>query len=186
MAEGNESALFMKGIWVATPRQTTLRGANRRAVHKGAGNPSSLAREDGASSVGGRRGTSAASGLQVRLKIGVVANLLVDLQPIALAVGDDDAVALRVEIDRGREAEPPLRLEALNPPARLHHVGVGVDALLAPLRQFVRVADQRRDRAALGIEHTDPMVAPIADIDVAVAVDRDIGRMVELVDRKST
>src|SRR5229473_3516221 len=70
--------------------------------------------------------------LQVRLEIGVIANLLIDLQAVALTVGDDDRIALRIEVDRGREAETPLRLEALHPTPGLHHVGVGVDALLDP------------------------------------------------------
>ena len=48
--------------------------------------------------------------LQVRLEIAVVANFLVDLEPIPLAIGDDDRVAVRIEFDRGREAKPPLRL----------------------------------------------------------------------------
>ena len=43
------------------------------------------------------------------------------------------------------------------------------------------IADQRGDRASLGVENADPMVAPIADVDVAIAVDRDIGRVIELV-----
>ena len=86
--------------------------------------------------------TGAGQLLQVRLEIAVVANLLVDLQPIALAVGDDDRCRCRIELDRGREAEAPLRLEALHPAPRLLHVGVGVDALLAPFRQYLGIADQ--------------------------------------------
>src|SRR4029077_9589087 len=95
--------------------------------------------------------------------------------------GHDDRVAVRVELDLGREAEAPLRLKALHPAARLHHVGVGIDALLAPFGQDVRIADQCGDRAALGVEDADPMVAPVAHIDVAVAVDRNISRVIELV-----
>src|SRR5439155_26191390 len=57
----------------------------------------------------------------------------------------------------------------------------GVDALLAPLRQHLGVADQAGDRVAFAIENADPVVAPIGHVDVAVAVDRDIGRVIELV-----
>src|ERR1700736_6339057 len=50
--------------------------------------------------------------LQVRLEVGVIANLLVNLQPVPLAVGDDDRLGVRIKVDRGREAEAPLRLPA--------------------------------------------------------------------------
>src|SRR6266566_1425788 len=123
----------------------------------------------------------AQNGLQVGLEVRIVADLLIDLQAIALAVGNDDRVAVRIEVDRRREAEPPLRFEALHATARLHHVRVGIDALLAPFRQLLGIADQRGDRATFGIENADPVVAPIAHIDVAVAVDRNIGRVIELV-----
>src|SRR3954465_8975935 len=119
--------------------------------------------------------------LQVRLEIRVVANLLIDLQPVALTVSDDDRIAGGIELYRGRETEPPLRLKALYTAPRFHHIRVSVDALLAPFRQDLRIADQCGDRAALGVEHADPVVAPIAHVDVTVAVDRDIGRVIKLI-----
>src|SRR6516164_9125155 len=119
--------------------------------------------------------------LQVRLEVAVVANLLIDLQPIALVLGNDHRIGVRIELDGGGEAEAPLRFEALHAAPRLGHVGVGVDAHLAPFRQDLGITDQGRDRSAFGIEDTDPMIAPIGHIDVAVAVDCDIGGVVELV-----
>jgi len=79
--------------------------------------------------------------LQVGLEVAVVADLLVDLQAIALAVGNDDAVGGRIEFHRRREAEAPLRIEALYPAPRFLHIGVGVNSLLAPFRQSMGVAD---------------------------------------------
>src|SRR5204862_1304477 len=70
---------------------------------------------------------------------------------------------------------------ALYPAARLGHVGVGIDALLAPLRQYLGIADQRRDGSALGVENAHPMVAPIAHVDIAIGVDGDVGWVIELV-----
>src|SRR4030081_1293532 len=70
--------------------------------------------------------------LQVRLEVGVVTHLLVHLLAIALTVGDDDLIGLRIENHRGREAEAPELLQILHSSVRLHHIGVGVDALLAP------------------------------------------------------
>src|SRR5262249_55758879 len=122
-----------------------------------------------------------AGSLQICLEVAVVADFLVNLQPVSLTVSDDHRVAVRVELDLGREAEAPLWLEALHPTACLHHVGIGVDALLAPFGQDVRIADQCGDRAAVGVEDADPVVAPVAHIDVAVTVDRNIGRVIELV-----
>jgi len=100
-----------------------------------------------------------AIGLQVSLEIAVVANLLVDLQPVPLTVRDDHAVGGRIEFHRRRKAEPILRFEALYPASCLCHIRVGIDGLLAPLRQYLRVADQIADRPSLGIEDADPMVA---------------------------
>jgi hypothetical protein len=71
----------------------------------------------------------------------IIANLFVDLQAIALAVGNDDAVGCRIELHRRREAEAPLRIEALYPAPRFLHIGVGVNSLLAPFRQSMGVAD---------------------------------------------
>ena len=117
--------------------------------------------------------------LQVCLEIAVVTNLLVNLQAVALAVGDDDAVGFRVKLDRRREAEAPLRFKASYPAPRLRHIGVGVNGLLAPFRQHLRVADQIGNWLALRVEDANPMVAPIGDVDVAIAVHRDIGRVIE-------
>ena len=50
------------------------------------------------------------SPLQVRLEVLVVANLLVNLQPVPLAVGHDDLVGGWIEVHRRREAEPLQRL----------------------------------------------------------------------------
>src|SRR5215472_1831788 len=119
--------------------------------------------------------------LQVRLEIAVIPNLFVNLQTIPLAIGDNQRVAIRIELDRGREAQPPLRFEALHPAARFGHVRVGIDALLTPLRQYLGIADQRRDRSTLGVENAHPMVAPVANVDIAICVDGDIGWMIELV-----
>src|SRR6266403_766281 len=74
------------------------------------------------------------SRLQIGLEIAVVADLLVDLQPVPLTVCDDHAVGGRIKFHRRREAEPILRLEALYPAPSLRHVGVGIDGLLSPLR----------------------------------------------------
>src|SRR6516162_7924783 len=52
--------------------------------------------------------------LQVRLEIAVVANLFVYLQPVPLAVGDDDTVGVRIEFHRRRKAEAVLRLKAFH------------------------------------------------------------------------
>src|SRR5205814_1244774 len=62
--------------------------------------------------------------LQVRLEIGVVTHLIVDLQAITLTVGDDDLIGLRIENHRRREAEAPELLQILHAPVRLHHIGV--------------------------------------------------------------
>jgi hypothetical protein len=69
----------------------------------------------------------------------IIANLFVDLQAIALAVGNDDAVGCRIELYRRREAEAPLRIEALYPAPGFGDVGVGVDSLRAPFRQYLGI-----------------------------------------------
>src|SRR6516164_1322502 len=78
--------------------------------------------------------------LQVRLELDVVTHLAVDLKAVALTVGDDDPISLWIEVHRRRETEAPERLEIARPPVRLHHVGVGVDALLSPLRHHLGIA----------------------------------------------
>src|SRR5215472_18160855 len=128
------------------PRLSTTTGTDRQHLH-----PAAFMSGSSGTGIAGRapvlfvRGV--ADRLQVRLKIAVVANLLVDLQPIALAVGDDDRVAVRIEVDGGRETEPPLRLKALYPASRFSHVRVRIDALLTPFRQHLGIADQCRYRA---------------------------------------
>src|ERR1700746_1686992 len=87
----------------------------------------------------------------------IIANLFVNLQPIALAVGNDDAVGCRIELHRRREAETPLRLEGLYPAPRLLHIGVVRDGLLAPFRQHLGIADELGDRLSLGVEDANPM-----------------------------
>ena len=42
------------------------------------------------------------------------------------------------------------------------------------------VADQLGNQLSLGVEDANPMVAPIGDIDVAIGVNGDIGRMIEM------
>src|SRR3984893_14155662 len=117
--------------------------------------------------------------LQVGLEVAVVADLLVDLQPVTLTVRDDHAVGGRIEFHRRREAEPILRLEALYPAPSLRHVGVGIDGLLAPLRQYLGITDQIADRPSLGIEDANPMIAPIGDVDIAIGVHGNVGRVIE-------
>src|ERR1700730_9024518 len=117
--------------------------------------------------------------LQVGLEVAVVADLLVDLQPVTLTVRDDHTVGGRIEFHRRREAEPILRLETLHPAPSLRHVGVGIDGLLAPLRQYLGIADQIADRPSLGIEDTNPMIAPIGDVDVTIGVHGNIRRVIE-------
>jgi hypothetical protein len=82
----------------------------------------------------------AADELQVRLEIDIVTHLAVDLKAVALTVGDDDPISLRIEVHRRRETEAPERLEIARPTIRLHHVGIGVDALLSPLRHHLGIA----------------------------------------------
>src|SRR5437867_10055837 len=128
---------------------------------------------------GGQEKPGVRSPLQVRLEVDVVANLAVNLQTIPLAVGDDDAVGFRIEVHRRREAEAELRLQAPGPAPRFHHVGVRVDALLAPLGHDLGVADESGDRASLGVEDAHPVVAPVGDVDVTIGIDGDVGRMIE-------
>src|SRR5262245_44032945 len=118
--------------------------------------------------------------LQIRLEVAVIANLFVNLQPIALAVGNDDVVSCRIVLHRCREAETPLRLKALYSAPRLLHIGVGRDGLLAPFRQYMGIANQLGDRLSLGVEDANPMVAPIGDVDIAIRIDGNVGRMIEL------
>lgn len=58
----------------------------------------------------GMRPRAAQAALQVRLEVLVIPHLLVHLQPVALAVGHDDLIRRRIEVDRCREAEPVQRL----------------------------------------------------------------------------
>jgi len=58
------------------------------------------------------------SALQVRREIDVVTHLAVDLKAVALTVGDDDLISLRIEVDRRRKTEAPERLEIARPPVR--------------------------------------------------------------------
>src|SRR5690348_9182491 len=77
---------------------------------------------------------AAQCGSQICLEINIVPHLLVHLQSVALAIGDDDLIALGIIDHRRREAEPPELLLVLYSPIGLHHIGVGIDALLAPFR----------------------------------------------------
>src|SRR5437867_8023939 len=128
---------------------------------------------------GGQEKPGVRSPLQVRLEVDVVANLAVNLQTIPLAVGDDYAVGFRIEVHRRREAEAKFRLQALCPTSGFHHIGVGVDALLAPLGHDLSIADESCKRASFRVEDANPMVPPIGDIDIAIGIHGDVGRMIQ-------
>src|SRR5207249_3497367 len=99
---------------------------------------------------------------------------------IPLAVGDDDAIGFRIEIHRRREAEAIFRLQTAHPTTSFHHVGVGVDAHLAPLGHHLGIADEIGDGAALGVEDADPMIPPVGHVDVARLIESDPPGLVEL------
>jgi hypothetical protein len=117
--------------------------------------------------------------LQVRLEIYVITNFAINLQAISLAFGHDNAVGLWIEVNRRREAETPFGLQTPRPSSRLHHVGVGVDALLAPLRHHLGITDEIRNRVALGVEDAHPVITPIRHIDIAIGIDSDVGGVIE-------
>src|SRR5262249_35153269 len=104
--------------------------------------------------------------LQIRLEIDVVANFSVYLQPIPLAIGHDDAIGFWIEVYCRWEAEAIFGLQALHPTASLHHVGVRVDAHLAPLRHHLGITDEIGDRVPLRVEDADPMIAPVGHVDI--------------------
>src|SRR6516165_10191709 len=118
-------------------------------------------------------------GLEVRLELDVVTHLAVDLKAVALTVGDNDPISLRIEVHRRRETEAPERLEIARSPVRLHHVGIGVDALLSPLRHHLGVAHQMGQRGAFRVENAKAVIAPVGDVDVAVGIDRHVGRVIK-------
>src|SRR5262245_29247658 len=78
-------------------------------------------------------------GSEIGLEVNVVSYLLIDLQAIALAVGNDDLIGLGVEDHGCGKAEAPELFQVLHAAVRLHHIRVRVDALLAPLRHHLRV-----------------------------------------------
>src|SRR5262245_13468659 len=100
--------------------------------------------------------------LEIRLEIDGGANLPVEQQPIPLAVGHDDAISFWIEVYRRWEAEAILGLQAPHPATSLHHVGVRVDAHLAPLRHHLGIADEIGDGSALGVEDADSMITPVS------------------------
>ena len=92
-----------------------------------------------------------------------------------MTVGDDDLISLRIEVHRRWETEAPERLEVARSPIRLHHVGIGVDALLSPLRHHLGIAHQVGQRGAFRVENAKAVIAPVGDVDVAVGIDRHVG-----------
>src|SRR5262249_12300523 len=117
--------------------------------------------------------------LQVRLELDVITHLAVDLKAVALTVGDDDPISLRIEVHRRRETEAPERLEIARPPVRLHHVGIGVNALLSPLPHHLGLAHEVGQRGAFRVENAKAVIAPIGDVDVAVGIDRHVGGVIK-------
>src|SRR4030095_12431389 len=99
--------------------------------------------------------------------------------PVPLAVSHDDAIGLRIEVYRRWEAEAIFGLQAAHPTTSLHHVGVRVDAHLAPLRHHLGITDEIGDRVPLRVEDADSMIAPVGDVDIVVGIHRDVGGVVE-------
>ena len=106
--------------------------------------------------------------------------LVVDLHPASAAVADRDSV-LAVNRDASRAVEDAEldQLNRIDAAEGLRVLHVDFHDLLSGLGELVRVALEAADDVAIGIVNLDPAVAPVADIDVADAVDRDIGRALE-------
>ena len=73
----------------------------------------------------------------------------------------------------------PELLQILHAPVGLHHIGIGVDALLAPLRHHLGVAHQMGQRPAFLVENAKPVIGPVGNIDVAIGIDRDTRGVIE-------
>ena len=94
--------------------------------------------------------------LQVELRLGASHELVVCLDVVPLGLG--------VEFHRSGNGEAPLECQRLEPAARLHHVGVGVNLLLVPL----------------GKPWASPIGGPIAHGNVATGVHGLVGGPVQL------
>ena len=121
-----------------------------------------------------------ARGLDVELGFVVVQQLVVYLDAPPLGVGDHEAGVVGIEGDGGREGEAPFGFEGIDPATGFVHVGIGADVFLLPLGQFLSVADERGDVVPFGVERLNPVVRPVADVDVSVGVYGDVRGVVEL------
>ena len=87
---------------------------------------------------------------------------------------------LGVELHRSGQSEPPLGLQAVDSAPGLYHVRVRVDLLLLPLGEPLGVSDVAGDEAAVRGEGLHTVVGPVADVDVAFRIDRNVRRPVQL------
>ena len=74
----------------------------------------------------------------------------------------------------------PLRLKVFDFPPPFHCLRIGLDNHLRPGGQLAGIADKTGEKVAGGVIRLHPVIAPIADIDIAIAIHRHIGGMVQL------
>ena len=104
---------------------------------------------------------------------------LVDLDSVAVAVGHIDFAVL-VHVDRHRAVEAALGFDVLDRQLQLSfNIRVGVKQGLAPLGHST-VADEHVFEPTGPVEDLDPVVQPIAHVNIAVCVHGDAIGAVEL------
>lgn len=110
----------------------------------------------------------------------VVLELVIDLQPVALGVGDDEPVVMVIEDHRCGIGEPPFAFQAVHFSTPFHRVRAGRQRHLGPFGEFLGITSKTGDNLAIGVEDLDAVVGPVAYIDIALGVDRYVGRTVQL------
>ena len=130
--------------------------------------------------VSGRLGPWGEPSLQVKLRVIVVLELVVDLNTPPMGIRDDQSPPVVVKDDSHGQRQAPLRLQCVGPPTCLDDVGAGIHHPLHPFGQMLGVTDEASEETSVGGKQLHPIVGPVADVDIAVWVYGDVGGVTKL------
>ena len=98
----------------------------------------------------------------------VVLDLVVNLQPVAVGLQDDDTV-LTVHIHSYGPVEAPFGLHVGSAPG-LDDIGVGVDVRLGPRRGLLGVAHQCGDELSFRTVDLETVITPVGNVNIPFLV----------------
>src|SRR5437870_7271232 len=130
---------------------------------------------------GAAKGTcSRVAALNSTRRRGVVLHLVVNLQPVALRVRYDDPTMLLIEDDGRRIREAPFTLQAAHFTTPFHGVRASRQRQLGRFGEFLGIAYKTGDKLAIRAEDLNAVVGPVTHIHIALRIDGDVGRTVQL------